>query len=669
MPPFDIATEPRTKILVVDDQPANLLSVRAILEPLNQEIIEASSGQEALRQLLTHNVAVVLLDIQMPELDGFEVARLIRGREKERYTPIIFLTAFEDHRFTIPEAYSLGAVDYLTKPIVPTVLLAKVAFFIELYQKAELLKQLGYEEREKGQESEARKAAILETAMDCIISIDDESRIVEFNPAAETTFGYRKTDILGKRMPELIMPLRYREDHDRGLKRYLETGEGPLLGKRIEVTALRADGSEFPIELSIVPHGSRSKPLFTAYLRDITERKLADEQLRTAMLREQERAEQLREADRRKDEFLAMLAHELRNPLAAVSNSLQISRTPGIDNDVLFWAQDVMDRQVAQLTRLIDDLLDVSRITRGKIKLRKEVLSLEELIERAVDAARPQFEGKRQQFQLSVMDRGRLWIDADPARIEQILGNLLANAAKFTPENGHISLSAEREGDEGVVRLKDDGIGIAPEMLPHLFDPFAQADSSLNRNHGGLGIGLTLVRTLAEMHGGTATASSEGEGSGSEFTLRLPLIEACAEKPVMPIASRVAASRRVLVVDDNYDAATTLALLLKVDGHETHVVCNGKDALEAVDDFRPDVVLLDIGLPEMDGYEVAKHLRHSRRSDNPLLVAITGYGQADDRERSRAAGFDYHLVKPVNLPELLNLCAEAGTDDTPSRWV
>jgi PAS domain S-box-containing protein len=667
MRPFQIAPAPRTKILVVDDRPANLLSVRAVLEPLDQEIIEASSGDEALRQLLAHDVSVILLDIQMPDLDGFEVARLIRGREKERYTPIIFLTAFEDHRFSIPEAYSLGAIDYLVKPIVPAILVAKVSFFVELYQKAELLKRLGVEEREKSRESESRRAAILETALDCIISIDHESRVIEFNPAAEATFGYQKADALGASMPELIMPSRYRDAHYRGLARYLATGEGPLLGQRIEITASRADGSEFPVELSIVPHGSRPKPLFTAYLRDITERKQSEADLRAAILREQERAQQLREADQRKDEFLAMLAHELRNPLAAVANSLQISRTPGIDGQALRWSQDVMERQVAQLTRLIDDLLDVSRITRGKITLRKEVVALEPLIRRAADAARSQFEAKRQELRMQFPEHGGPWIEADPTRIEQILGNLLTNASRYTPEGGKISVSAEQEEDEAVVRVTDNGIGIAAEMLPHLFDPFAQADSSLDRAYGGLGIGLTLVRSLAEMHGGTATAASNGVGRGSEFTLRLPLTEPLTNDGPVQDSLPTGNLRRILVVDDNHDAATTLALVLTFHGHIANVACNGTDALLAAERFEPEIVLLDIGLPEMDGYEVARRLRQLARGDDILIVAITGYGQPNDRARSREAGFDYHLVKPVDISQLLHLCAECEkTERSPA---
>jgi signal transduction histidine kinase/ActR/RegA family two-component response regulator len=464
-------------------------------------------------------------------------------------------------------------------------------------------------------------------------------------------------------MPELIMPPRYRDVHYLGLARYLETGYGHMLGTRIEMSALRADGTEFPIELSIVPHGLGPTPLFTAYVRDITERKRSEDDLRNAMLREQERADQLREADRRKDEFLAMLAHELRNPLAAVANSLQISRTPGIDSEALRWSQDVMERQVSQLTRLIDDLMDVSRITRGKITLRKEIVSLELLIGRAADAARPQFNAKRQELRIDFSNADGLWIEADPARIEQVFGNLLTNAARYTPEGGEITVHATQEGNEAVVRVRDNGIGISAEMLPQLFDPFAQADSSLDRAHGGLGIGLTLVRSLAEMHGGTATAMSEGIGCGSEFTIRLPRAERVADEVAAQDRQHHGVARRILVVDDNQDAANTLALVLSFHKHVTEVASNGPDALAATERFEPEIVLLDIGLPEMDGYEVARRLRQARRGDEMLLVAITGYGQPSDRQCSQEAGFDHHLVKPVDVPQLLRLCAECRRTD------
>jgi signal transduction histidine kinase/CheY-like chemotaxis protein len=458
-------------------------------------------------------------------------------------------------------------------------------------------------------------------------------------------------------MPELIMPARYRHAHYKGFMHYLQTGMGPVLGTRIELTAIRMDGAEFPVELSIVPHGSRQKPIFTAYLRDITERKRAEKELHDAIDREQERAEQLREADRRKDEFLAMLAHELRNPLAAVANSLQIARTPGIGQNALRWSQEVMERQVSQLTRLIDDLLDVSRITRGKITLRKEVVPLEPLLRRAADAVQSQFDAKRQTLSLHFPDRDTPWIDVDPARIEQILGNLLTNAMRYTPDGGQIAVEAALEGDEVVVRVSDDGIGIAPEMLPLLFEPFAQADSSLDRAHGGLGIGLTLVRSLAEMHGGTASAASEGIGRGSVFTLRLPIAQNPVQSTLIAQPKPTGDSRRVLVVDDNYDAASTLAMVLQYEEFVTSVVGDGAEAIRAVEKLQPEIVLLDIGLPGIDGYEVARRVRELPSGGDILLIAITGYGQPGDRARAFESGFDHHLVKPVDTLQLIDLCA------------
>jgi signal transduction histidine kinase/CheY-like chemotaxis protein len=458
-------------------------------------------------------------------------------------------------------------------------------------------------------------------------------------------------------MAELFMPPPLRSDFYAGLAKYLQTGEGPLLGRRIEMSALRQDGSEFPVELSIVSHGSRAQPLFTAYVRDITDRKQSEEQLRTAVLREQERAEQLHQADRRKDEFLAMLAHELRNPLAALASSLRISNSTSINEEQLRWSREVMERQVAQLTRLIDDLLDVSRITRGKIKLQREVLPLQQLIERTVDAASAQFKQKRQEFRVIFEEDDPLWVDVDPARVEQILGNLLTNATKYTQEGGRITLKAGREGEEAVLRVNDNGMGIAPAMLPYLFELFAQADQSLDRSHGGLGIGLTLVKSLVEMHGGSVSASSEGEGKGSEFTIRLPLAEPIspAAEP-LPADASIGNSKRILVVDDNRDAAVSLAMVLQVEGHVTQIAECGREALEVAERFMPEIVLLDIGLPEMDGYEVARRLRQMMRCNEPLLVATTGYGQPEHRGRSEAAGFNRHLVKPVDIGELLRLC-------------
>ncbi len=369
---------------------------------------------------------------------------------------------------------------------------------------------------------------------------------------------------------------------------------------------------------------------------------------------------QLKEADRRKDEFLAMLAHELRNPLAPLRNALYIVRQRGPERRAVSrQAWDLMDRQIGHLVRLVDDLLDVSRITRGRVELRKEVIDLAEVATRAVEAARPLIDARRHRLTYEGPPEP-VRVEADPVRLTQVIGNLLNNAAKYTDEGGRITLTVGREVREAVVRVRDTGTGIPPEMLPAVFDLFTQAERTLDRAQGGLGIGLTLVRSLVEMHGGTVQVFSAGVGAGSEFVVRLPALAGAVEGGAGPGPGVAAAvtPRRILVVDDNVDSAESLALLLRLAGHRARTAHNGPGALAAARDFRPEVVLLDIGLPGMDGYEVARRLREWADGERVLLVAQTGYGQEDDRCRSRQAGFDAHLIKPVDPSVLQALLAD-----------
>lgn len=1187
---------PRRKanILLVDDQPANLLVLRAVLEDLDGTLVEVNSGEEAVRRVQMTEFAVVLLDVQMPGLDGFEAAKLIREIDQSRRTPIIFLTAYEDDRFPVERAYSLGAVDYLTKPVVPAVLKAKVAGFVELFEKTEQVKRQAEriqqmerqsfeqklaDENARLRSSEARKAAILETALDCIVSMDHEGRIVEFNPASEKTFGYRRDQVIGKELAEVIIPPSLRSRHRQGMAHYFATGEGPVLNQRLELPALRADGTEFPVELAITRISSGGPPQFTAYLRDISarvklegrrnarlavtqilaqastvdevangilsaicenlgwdlgffwkleresdtlrcfeswhktgramtefevvsrtrtfvrgeglpgrlwatgkpawildvvrdnnfprvapaakeglhsafgcpilvagetlgvieffceriletdadllemmatiagqigqfmERKRAENEVRRseqeltdffenatiglhwvgpdgiilrankaeldllgyspeeyvgrpiadfhvdndvicdilnrlsageklheysarlrckdgsikdvlidssvkweggkfvhtrcftrdvterkiaeAKLREQEQhaqtilesitdafcaldrdwrfvyvnhqaevlmgrnrndllgkshwdvysdtlgtdlernlrramaekvtvtfefyyppkdrwyevhaypspdgisiyfrdaserrraeaavresegklrlladtipqlawmarpdghifwynrrwyeytgttpvqmegwgwqsvhdpavlpkvleqwkgslasgepfemvfplkgtddkfhpfltrvnplrddegrvlhwfgtntdiseikkmEEALRDADRRKDEFLATLAHELRNPLAPIRNSLQILKMPRVDVATAQQTRDMMERQVHHLVRLVDDLMDVSRVMRGKIELRKEQVELATVIARAVETAQPLIELQGHRLQIA-LPPDSLLLDADPVRLTQVVGNLLTNAAKYTEANGNIWVTAERERNHAVLRIRDNGIGIAPDMLPHIFELFVQVDHAATRSQGGLGIGLTLVKNLVEMHQGNVAAHSDGLGRGSEFVVRLPLASSAqtqsksddATQPSLPTSGN-----RLLVVDDNTDAAESLALLLRLKGHQVRVAHNGLSALDIVSNYRPQIVLLDIGMPGMDGYEVARRIRKQPGLESVVLAALTGWGQQEDRRRSADAGFDHHLVKPVDPNDLMTLLA------------
>jgi CheY-like chemotaxis protein/two-component sensor histidine kinase len=372
--------------------------------------------------------------------------------------------------------------------------------------------------------------------------------------------------------------------------------------------------------------------------------------------------EALREAGRRKDEFLAMLAHELRNPLAPIRNALHILSMPGMSSEAVEQSRQMIERQVRHLVRLVDDLLDVSRIMRSRIELRKEPVDLAIVIASAVETAQPMLDAQGQEIIVQLPDES-LWLDADPARLTQVIANLLHNAAKFSQRAGRVWLTAERQGNEAVLRVRDEGAGIAPDLVPHIFDLFVQADRSLERSQGGLGIGLTVVRKLVELHGGRVTASSEGPGKGSEFVVCLPVLQGAPEhaKPHPPARlSLETTSRRVLVVDDNTDAAESVAMLLRLWGHAVRVAHTGPEALRAAEEYQPDVVVLDIGLPGMDGYEVARRLRERPHFQKTVLAALTGYGQADDRRRSEDAGFDHHLTKPVAPDALQTIIAQAA---------
>jgi PAS domain S-box-containing protein len=387
---------------------------------------------------------------------------------------------------------------------------------------------------------------------------------------------------------------------------------------------------------------------FATVSQDVTERKA--------------RADDLIEADRRKNEFLAMLAHELRNPLAPLSNAVQAirRRQPG-DEHTLTVATDILDRQIRQMSRLVNDLLDASRVSRGKIELRCTRVALRPIIEEAIETVRPLL-ARFEHTLTTTLPPEALYVDGDAGRLSQVIGNLLANAAKFTDKAGRIWLSAEREGDEAVIRVRDDGIGIAPEHLQTLFDMFVQVDTAIERSRDGLGIGLTLVKTLVELHGGTVQVHSAGPGCGSEFTVRLAAVSAGADSPEVERRAPAlgdSSARRVLIVDDSVDAAESLAMLLAFEGHEIHTAHDGADAVRTAERLRPDIVLMDIGLPILNGYEACRRIRSQPWGAAITMVAITGWGQEDDHEQFAAVGFDLHLVKPVDHDELLRVVASA----------
>jgi PAS domain S-box-containing protein len=499
------------------------------------------------------------------------------------------------------------------------------------------------------QRSEARKSAIVSNALDGIITIDHRGHVLEFNPAAEEIFGYRAEEVLGREMAQFIVPEHHRGSHRLGIERYLRTGDGPFLNKRTELTGLHADGREFPLELAITSIEGEGMPLFTGHLRDITERKHTENELR-------ETAARLSESDRRKSEFIAILAHELRNPLAPVRNALELIEVSGRDPATLDIALPMMQRQLGQLIRLIDDLLDITRISHGKVALQPSVVDLVEIVKEAEEAVRMPCQQAGQDLQV-VLPQGPLRTYADGVRLLQVFSNLLNNACKFTQRGGSIIISLERQGHEAVVRVKDTGIGIAAGEISRIFTLFAQVEDPLGRRkQEGLGVGLSLVSLLVDMHQGSVTARSEGKDKGSEFEVRLPLVEVRddpdANTDVHQLRDR---ARRVLVVDDNRDAAESLGHLLRKRGHEVFEAYDGVQGVQEAARHLPEVVVLDLGMPGLNGYEVAERLRRMPGMEQSFLIALTGWGQEEDRQRSKAAGFDAHLTKPADNVKLVDL--------------
>ncbi|AMV38712.1 PAS domain S-box protein [Planctomyces sp. SH-PL62] len=511
-----------------------------------------------------------------------------------------------------------------------------------------------------------RRAAELQTIFEVIpigvgIADDPECRSIRANPALARILGTEVGVNVSLNAPESERPTTFKAFHG-GHEVAVDDLPMQVSAKRgialhdVEIDVAFEDGRV----VNLLEHVS---PLFdeqgsprgcVAAILDVTEWRRAQ--------RERERLlEDLREADRRKDEFLAMLAHELRNPLSAAGNAAEILRLKEPDDPETRWCCEVIERQTRRLARLLEDLLDVSRITRGKIVLRRETMDLRGAVERAVETIRPMIEERRHQVEVH-LPAEPLWVHADPARIEQVVVNLLGNAAKYSEEGRSVSVTVSRNGESAVVRVEDQGIGMSPAVLEKVFEMFSQVESSIDRSRGGLGIGLTIARSLVELHDGRISATSEGLGSGSTFLVRLPCVGDPAPddpSPPRPANATRATPRRIVVVDDNVEAVVALARLLELAGHTVATAFDGPSGLEAVDDFRPDVILLDVGLPGMDGYQVAERLRSLPDGHALFLVALTGYGQESDRHRAFDAGFDRHLIKPVEVETILEVIASA----------
>jgi signal transduction histidine kinase len=563
--PPQALTGERINILIVDDEPKNLTVLESVLDDPGYRLVRATSADEALIALVAEDFALLVLDINMPDMNGFELAQMIKRRKKSASIPIIFLTAYYSEDQHVLEGYSTGAVDYLHKPINPTILRSKVAVLAELYSKS--------------RECEVVNNSLL-------------AEVAEHRLAQE--------------------------------------------------------------ELRQLTHGLEQR------IAQRTDELFKSNTVLTATVSELQRVEEaLRRADRQKDEFLATLAHELRNPLAPIRNAVQILHLMGSDVPELQQATEIIDRQAQQMTRLVDDLLDISRITTGKLALRKEPIELEKIVQAAVETSRPLVDACGQHLTVALPSQPVI-LNADLTRLAQAISNLLNNAAKYMEHGGQIHLCGERQGADVVLTVKDTGIGIPAEMLPYIFEMFTQGERHLKRSNGGLGIGLTLVKRLVELHGGNIVARSAGCEKGSEFIVRLPvLIESdVASKKVTSLQPVNRASQlRILVADDNQDSADSLQMLLRITGHDVRTAHDGLEAVQYAETFRPNVVLLDLGMPNLNGYDACRRIRERMWGKAMVLIAQTGWGQAEDRRRTHEAGFDHHLVKPLDHASLMELLA------------
>jgi PAS domain S-box-containing protein len=665
--------EDRVNILVVDDMPEKLLVLESVLADLNENVVVARSGSEALEQVLKRDFAVILLDVNMPDIDGYETASFIRRRKRSAHTPIIFITGYADEMHRV-HGYSLGAVDYILSPVVPEILRTKVKVFVDLYRMTQEVRRSADQRVALAREQAAREAAeqmaaalreseerfrlAAEAVTGFIYEVDVATGRTTFSPGVTGLLGFTPEEVADAAGWECLV---HPEDMDT-----LKAIRAVQLGKgreqyRCEYRVRHRDGHYIHVwDQGLTVHDAEGRPTRrVGNVVDISGQKKAQSALA--------------EANRRKDEFLAMLAHELRNPLAPIRNAVHLLRHAGPSEPLLQGAREMIERNVNQMVRLVDDLLDVSRITRGKIRLEMEPVEMHRVVSQAIEMTRPLIESRHHRLTVAVPDP-EVWVNGDVSRLAQVVSNLLNNAAKYTDEGGDIKLTLAVIDREAVLRVRDSGVGLPREMFEIVFELFTQMDRSLDRSQGGLGIGLTLVKQLVEMHGGRVAVSSDGPGNGSEFTVHVPLAEA---PPRVTSASErcraltVPVGCRALVIDDNVDAADSLAMLLRLASCEVRVAHDGPQALEIAPSFGPEVVLLDIGLPGLNGYEVARQLRAIPQFNRTLLIALTGYGQEEDRRRSFEAGFDHHLVKPVDLATLEGLLRtrreSPSTTALPSR--
>jgi len=623
------------RLLLADDNADMREYARRLLaEHYDVEVV--GDGEAALAAARARHPDIIVSDVMMPRLDGFGLIRELRADPALRAIPVILLSARAGEEARI-EGLGKGADDYLAKPFSSRELLVRVG---TLVQSADAFR--------KANEALAQFETLLNQAPLGVYLVDDSFRLAAVNPVARPAFG-DIPGLIGRDFDEvlhILWPKAYADEVVQRFRHTLETGEAHVVPERIEERLDRKVTEFYEWQIHRIPLAGNRRGV-VCYFRDISKSVMA--------------REALREADRRKDEFLATLSHELRNPLAPLRNALQLLRLNGRGDASTTPIHEIMERQVNHLVRLVDDLLEMSRISRGTLQLRKEKVELAAMVHNAIETSNPLIVASAHQLTLSLPD-SPVWLDGDPVRLAQILANLLNNAATYTERGGHIWVQARLQDGAAVVSVRDNGPGIDPSDHESIFAMFSRGERSTTRAQGGLGIGLALARRLAEMHGGTIAVASDGPGHGSEFTLR---ILAAPDQAAAPRAASLAEGiaipkKRILVVDDNQDAADSLGKILEFLGADVRLAKDGAEALETFKTHDPAVVLLDIGMPGMDGYEVAQRIRGGFPERRAALVALTGWGQEEDRRRAREAGFDHHLVKPAEIADLQKLLSSLG---------
>jgi signal transduction histidine kinase/DNA-binding response OmpR family regulator len=726
------ADEP-INILMVDDSATNLLALEAILQAPDRNLVSVSSGDDALRYLLNNDVAVILLDVFMPGIDGLDTAELIRARDKSRNIPIIFLTADSTGGRHLSRGYSLGAVDYIVKPIEPDILRSKVAVFVELFKKTREIQRQALLLYEKNLELENANLARLNMLIELgqkLAAEHDPSQVLEnfcrsareIVEAQESAIGILNSDgtlryffrctlgpenscssgvpVVAQRALDILItrrrPLRLNESDD------LLLCEGPdpvhsFLGAPLPSSngvygwlylINKIDADEFTeaderLAATLVTQVAvayENATLYTDAQRharelqmEITERRQAEEERARLFVLEQSAREEAEQANRTKDEFLATLSHELRTPLSAILGWSHLVRTGKLDEQQLTRAFETIERNARSQAQLIDDLLDVSRIITGKLQIELQPVNLSSVVEAAIDAVRPAFEAKDIQFEV-VMEPQACLVPGDANRLQQIFWNLFSNALKFTPPDGQVRVQVKRVEPEVRISVTDSGIGIKPDFLPYIFDRFRQADGSTTRLYGGLGLGLAIVKHLVQLHQGSVNVESKGIDQGATFTVSLPLTSAVAMRDLdnatvlqpegngLPDGfSELLDGLRILVVDDEFDSRELLTAILTRCGSEVRCTESASEALEAFRDWKPDLLVSDIGMPFEDGYSLIRKLRKmkSKWAREIPAVALTAYATVEDRARTLDAGFQVHVAKPIDPEALVRSIAGA----------